>query len=322
MKAVDGMTRTETLKQRPKRILTEKARNMLDSFQDDEGGYFRDMLHYLEAYLAEGIKAGRFAQEESQEDLETALWYSYACNNIDAYEYYYMVTQWMPFSRKHAGGCAVWFYRYSVALMYCNRLEEALASAEQGAVEDPVYPWIWLQVAKLRNHFHGKEKALEAVRKGLELVPGNYEFQTLEEEIRQGATLVEMCCHLISPVADMELKLGKEEKAKIHALSGILCDKPNLSRIKNLFSPREWVADAPYCWFYYPIQDRRVKVVFCMNEAALSHFNLQWMKESKRVLDCDTDAIIQSPRGTYGVLEQVEFRQGYRMMLQYREVLQ
>ena len=36
----------------------------------------------------------------------------------------------MKGSEKNAAGCAMWYYRYSVALMYCGRLEEALNYAD------------------------------------------------------------------------------------------------------------------------------------------------------------------------------------------------
>ena len=74
----------------------------------------------------------------------------------------------MKASEKNAAGCATWYYRYSVALMYCGRLEEARDYAERGAQEEPDYPWIWLQVGKLRAHFGDKTGALDAVAHGLD----------------------------------------------------------------------------------------------------------------------------------------------------------
>lgn len=41
-----------------------------------------------------------FTLEEAKEDLNIALWYAYAGNNIDIYEYYYKVINWMPYSEK------------------------------------------------------------------------------------------------------------------------------------------------------------------------------------------------------------------------------
>ena len=49
----------------------------------------------------------------------------------------------MKHSEQNATRRAMWYYRYSVALMYCGRLEEALDYAEKGIQEEPTYPWIW-----------------------------------------------------------------------------------------------------------------------------------------------------------------------------------
>lgn len=78
----------------------------------------------------------------------------------------------------------MWYYRYSVALMYCGRLEEALNYAEKGIQEEPGYPWIWLQAGKLRSHFGDKAGALEAVAHGLALEPDDYEFLTLKKKLK------------------------------------------------------------------------------------------------------------------------------------------
>ena len=96
--------------------------------------------------IQQGEQEGRFTHRQAQQDLQIALWYSFACNNLDEYQYYCKAADWMKASEKRAAGCATWYYRYSVALMYCGRLEEALNYAEKGAKEESDYPWIWLQV--------------------------------------------------------------------------------------------------------------------------------------------------------------------------------
>ncbi len=70
--------------------------------------------------------------------------------------------------------------------MYCGRLTEALVYAEKGVLEEPDYPWGWLQLAKLRSHFGDKEGALSANNAGLALVPGDYEFLRQEQELLAG----------------------------------------------------------------------------------------------------------------------------------------
>ena len=61
----------------------------------------------------------------------------------------------MKDSEKNATGCATWYYRYSVALMHCGRLEEAWICGARRS-EEPDYPWIWLHLGKLRAHFGDK----------------------------------------------------------------------------------------------------------------------------------------------------------------------
>ena len=97
--------------------------------------------------------------------------------------------------------------------MYCSRLEEALDYAEKGIREEPDYPWIWLQAGKLRSHFGDKSGALDAVAHGLALVPGDYEFLTLQKEIENGAPLEQMEYHWINPDADQTLQQGLDADA-------------------------------------------------------------------------------------------------------------
>ena len=125
----------------------------LESFDEGVSGYFWRMLQWLEDFIKNGVEEGKFTEKQAHQDLQIALWYSYACNNLDDYIHYYQAAEWMKDSEKNAAGCATWYYRYSVALMYCGRLEEALEYAQRGAQEEPDYPWIWLQVGKLRGAF-------------------------------------------------------------------------------------------------------------------------------------------------------------------------
>ena len=122
---------------------------------------------------------------------------------------------------------------------------------------DPAYPWGWLEVGKLRAHFGDQAGALEAVARGLELVPGDYEFTTLRREILEGRTLEEMEFHWIDPGCDAVLQAGEDESEaeKRQSIAGICCDPENLAAIKEALDPTEWEADAPYCTFRLPYQD-------------------------------------------------------------------
>lgn len=105
----------------------------LESFSGDSRGYFGRMLDFLQNFMDAGVQAGRFTKRQARRDLQIALWYAYACNNMDEYRFYYQAAQWMPDSEENAKGCATWYYRYSAALMYCGRLKEAQKYAELGA---------------------------------------------------------------------------------------------------------------------------------------------------------------------------------------------
>lgn len=106
-------------------LLSRENIDALQSFDEGSSGYFYKMVDYLETFVENGVKEGRFTEKQARRDLQIALWYAYGCNNIDEYEYYYRTAQWMPASEDRAAGCGMWFYRYSCALMYCGRLEEA-----------------------------------------------------------------------------------------------------------------------------------------------------------------------------------------------------
>ena len=139
----------------------------LEGFCGDTASYFGKMYSYLMEFMEKGVSEGRFTVRQARRDLQIALWYAYACNNLDEYTMYYRAAQWMPDSEENAKGCGMWYYRYSCALLYCGRLEEALRYAEQGVREEPDYPWGWLQLGKLRSHFGDRAGALEAVERGL-----------------------------------------------------------------------------------------------------------------------------------------------------------
>ena len=103
-------------------LLTAQDIEFLQSCEDDRSGYYYKMAGYLEDIVAKGVAEERFTREQVQTDLQFALWYAYACNNIDDYDYYYKTVQWLPASEPYANGCGAWYYRYSVAMMYCGRL--------------------------------------------------------------------------------------------------------------------------------------------------------------------------------------------------------
>ena len=284
-------------------LLSPAAVRKLEAMDDGSTGYFYKMLHYLESYIKNGTIKGNFTREEARADLNIALWYAYACNNIDAYEYYYRTTQWLPAAEANARGCGTYYYRYAVALMHCGRLSDALRMAEKGAQAEPDYPWTYLQLGKLRAHFGDRDGALDAVQKGLALVPDDHEFLTLAREIEEGATIEQMSCHWIDPTFDEELQeaaasektLGLRDGVdadgemyeKQRAIACITKNEAGLAYFKQLFrpDPQDYERDAPFCSFHYTVDGTPIKLVFRMNEAGLSKRDPAWLRTQKERLD-------------------------------------
>ena len=295
----------------------------LESFDEGVSGYFWRMLQWLEDFIKNGVEQGRFTEKQAHQDLQIALWYAFACNNIDDYIHYYQAVEWMKASEKNAAGCATWYYRYSVALMYCGRLEEALNYAEKGTREEPDYPWVWLQVGKLRAHFGDKTGALDAVKQGLKLEPGDYEFLTLQQEIKDGATLEQMEYHWIDPNADQTLQQGldEDEDDKQRALACMRVDEAGLSEFYELFRPERYgyQKNSPFCEFQYPVKEHLVELCFRMNEAGLSKMGTDWLRQLRDRLDSG-EWLTHTPEGEpEGVLIAVFVEQARRVSLVYQQ---
>ena len=304
-------------------LLSAEDIAMLESFDEGTSGYFWRMLQWLEDFIKNGVEEGKFTEKQAHQDLQIALWYAFACNNIDDYIHYYQAVEWMKASEKNAAGCATWYYRYSVALMYCGRLEEALNYAEKGAREEPDYPWVWLQVGKLRAHFGDKTGALDAVKQGLKLEPGDYEFLTLKKEIKAGATLEQMEYHWIDPDSDASLQAGddEDEDDKQRALACIRVDEAGLAEFYELFRPERYgyQKNSPFCEFQYPVKEHLVELSFRMNEAGLSKMGTDWLRQLRDRLDSG-EWLTHTPEGEpEGVLIAVFVEQARRVSLVYQQ---
>ena len=304
-------------------LLSAEDIETLESFDEETTGYFEKMLGWLEDFIKSGVEEGRFSEKQAHQDLQIALWYAFACLNLDDYIHYYRAAEWMKDSEKNATGCATWYYRYSVALMYCGRLEEALEYAERGALEEPDYPWIWLHLGKLRAHFGDKSGALDAVKQGLKLEPGDYEFLTLKKEIKAGATLEQMEYHWINPDADQTLQRGLDENAddKQCAIACIRVDEAGLAEFYELFHPERYSykKNSPCCEFQYPVKEHLVELSFRMNEAGLSKMGTDWLRQLKERLDSG-EWLTHTPEGEpEGILTGVFVDQLRRIGLVYQQ---
>ena len=314
-------------------LLSPAAIRKLEAMDEGSSGYFYKMLNYLDGYIKSGVIKGNFTREEALADLQIALWYAYACNNIDDYAYYYRSTMYLAAAEANAHGCGTYYYRYAVALMYCGRLEDALRYAEQGAREEPDYPWIYLELGKLRAHFGDRDGALDAVAKGLALVPDDHEFLTLEREIEEGATIEQMSYHWIDPAFDKELQEASEagENWEAHGdadeemydkqrvISCITTNKAGLAYFRQLFrpDPKNYERNAPYCSFDYPVQDAHIRLVFHMNEAGLSKRSPAWLRTQKERLDDGHWAHRTDEQGT-GALTAVHYALDNQVTLAYQ----
>ena len=304
-------------------LLSAEDIETLESFDEGTTGYFEKMLGWLEDFIKSGVEEGRFSEKQAHQDLQIALWYAFACLNLDDYIHYYRAAEWMKDSEKNATGCATWYYRYSVALMYCGRLEEALEYAERGALEEPDYPWIWLHLGKLRAHFGDKSGALDAVKQGLKLEPGDYEFLTLKKEIKAGATLEQMEYHWINPDADQTLQRGLDGNAddKQCAIACIRVDEAGLAEFYELFHPERYSykKNFPCCEFQYPVKEHLVELSFRMNEAGLSKMGTDWLRQLKERLDSG-EWLTHTPEGEpEGILTGVFVDQTRRIGLVYQQ---
>lgn len=304
-------------------LLSAEDIETLAAFDEGVSGYFGKMLGWLQDFIQNGVEEGRFSEKQAHQDLQIALWYAFACLNLDDYIHYYRAAEWMKDSEKNAAGCATWYYRYSVALMYCGRLEEALEYAERGAKEEPDYPWIWLHLGKLRAHFGDKSGALDAVKQGLKLEPGDYEFLTLKKEIKAGATLEQMEYHWINPDADQTLQQGLDEDAddKQRSIACIRVDEAGLAEFYELFHPERYnyEKNSPCCEFQYPVEEHLVELSFRMNEAGLSKMGTVWLRQLKERLDSG-EWLTHTPEGEpEGILTGVFVDQTRRIGLVYQQ---
>ena len=283
-----------------KSLLTDDIRQKLESVQGNVPTDFMELLKFLREYVYKRVDKGDFTIEEARTNCELALWYAYACINTDSYEQSFEAAQLMRYSENYAFGSGCWFYRYSCALTNCGELRKALRYAEYGTLQEPTYPWNYLQVAKLRAHFGDKEGALDAVQNGLVLEPGNYEFTTLQREINNGASLEQMEYHVIDPESDQRLQDGTlpNVERKKRLIAGMVCNAHNLKQVKAMFAPMtDWAANTPYCSFTWNIGKEPLVIGFGMNEAALSKIDLTWLWSVREKLDGPRYWLHTDPKG-------------------------
>lgn len=249
-----------------KMILTDSDIDALGRFVHADGVDSNGILGYLQDIISKGLTDGAFTNEDVQGDLGIALWVAQACNALGTYDHFRSSLEWLSRVESKSAGVGEWYYRYSVAQMYCGKPGMASEYAERGVSEDPGYPWNWLILGKLRAHFGNKQGAFDAARKGMSLAPDSSEFISLLADIESGASLEEM--EFGSLPAD---RMSEEElSARMLAIGEIVCDRENLDRIKTALGMSGWSPDHPYCTYLMDRGTGSVMVTFMMNEAQVS----------------------------------------------------
>ncbi len=152
----------------------------------------------------------------ARDDFETAMWAAYAFNNLDTYESYLEAEKWLKGVEKEGIQSGVWHYRYSVALAYQGKFDEALTVSQKGTETEPTYPWGWLQLARMQYHAGKKNDARYSIAVGLKLVPGDYEFLTLKNAIENGCDSRSVLGHFISRQEDTEVARSERITRLLH----------------------------------------------------------------------------------------------------------
>ena len=71
-------------------LLSTEDIEILESFDEGTAAYFGKMLDWLENFIKSGVEEGRFSEKQAHQDLQIALWYAFACLNLDDYIHYYL----------------------------------------------------------------------------------------------------------------------------------------------------------------------------------------------------------------------------------------
>ena len=179
------------------KIITEERAEKLENLE-----YLNDILEYLD----EIQKENNYTDDEMDSDLDVALWRAYVYNNMDSYDYYDLAEKTLAKVKDEGIKSGVWCYRYSCALVYLRRFDEALKYSRLGTEVEPSYPWGWLQLGRLCYKYNLLDEAFHAIDKGLELVPGDYEFLTLKDDIENDRGYAYANSHYINEEADKNLK--------------------------------------------------------------------------------------------------------------------
>lgn len=184
----------------------------------------QEMIKRLEQteYLGEiieiiisGIDEGLYTKEEMEHDLEAVLWLAYVYINYDEYKYYVLAEKLMRKVKDEGEKNAIWCYRYANTQLFQKKFDKALKYSKMATEADPEYPWGWLILARMYYKFDKREEAFAAIEKGLELVPGDYEFTTLKNEIENNVSFSRVIDHAIDEEYDKSRVIEEDRLEKL-----------------------------------------------------------------------------------------------------------
>ena len=164
----------------------------------EEAEYLSDILNRIK----EIQKENGYTDEEMDNDLDVALWRAYVYNNMNSYDFYELSEKTLAKVKEEGIKNGIWCYRYSCALVYLRRYDEALEHSRLGTKVEPDYPWGWLQLGRLCYKYNLLDEAFRAIDKGLELVPNDYEFLTLKDDIENDRGYAYTNYHYINEEVD------------------------------------------------------------------------------------------------------------------------
>jgi len=159
-----------------------------------------------------------YSDEEMDNDLDVALWRAYVYINLWNYKGYAKAEKILKKVEIKGKENPIWCYRYAASISKLRKYEQAFEYFLLGTKVEPSYPWNWLELAKLYYKFKELDKAYECIEKGLELVPNDYEFLTLKDDIENNRGYFYAINHYINEevdkTEDKELDYSDEKEWK------------------------------------------------------------------------------------------------------------
>ena len=83
----------------------------------------------------------------------------------------------------------------------------------------------------------------------------------------------------------LQAGLDKDADEKQRSIAGIIKTEEQFNKIKMLFCPQQdWEADSPFCHGLIELNNIKFRVMFRMNEAAMSKIKFDWLAAQKDII--------------------------------------